>query len=676
MTKSSDAEIGSMSSVTARRATADISELCDTCGEYAVSPENEPITHRDSGVFAAGRDTVTSLFAAQAARTPEAVAVSLGSSGLTYGELDRKAEDLAARLAAEGAGPGAIVGLSLPRSLDLVVALLGILKSGAAYLPLDPAYPADRLVYMVEDADAALVVATPQAGAWLPAGRRRLDPDGGESDPSAKEGGRGGPAPTDLAYVIYTSGSTGRPKGVAIEHAAVTRLFGATRAWFGFGPRDVWTLFHSVSFDFSVWEIWGALFHGGRLVIVPDSATRDPTAFLRLLSEEGVTVLNQTPSAFYGLDRADEDRAGRDELALRHVIFGGEALDPRRLAGWYGRRGEATRFVNMYGITETTVHVTYRLLGPDDARRSGSPIGLPIPDLEILLLDGETMQPVRPGEVGEIFVGGAGLARGYLNRPELTQARFVPHPGRAGARLYRSGDLARLTEAGEYEHLGRADQQIKIRGFRVERGEIEAALLTHPAIRQAAVVLRADAGGPERLVAYLVCGDGERPSPARLKSHLAQGLPEHMLPALYVVVPELPLTVNGKLDQAALPAPGRERPDGPAYIAPRDEAERRLAALIAEGLGLARIGMDDNFFDLGGNSLLMVEIHRRLARDWPALALLDLYRHPNARALAAHLTATRAGASDALARAMARGARGRARPPLSPGVLPAGARHD
>ncbi|WP_186420504.1 amino acid adenylation domain-containing protein [Bosea sp. CS1GBMeth4] len=620
--------------------------------------------------------TLVDLFAAQVAAQPRAVALSFGPTSLSYAELDDRAEQLAEALAAMGAGPGTIVGLCLPRSLDLIVALLAILKSGAAYLPLDPAYPGERLAFMVEDADASIIIASDHAD-WLPPGRRRLDP----RQPGGAEAAPGQPARRraaagDLAYVIYTSGSTGRPKGVAVEHAAVTRLFGATQAWFGFRPADVWTLFHSVSFDFSVWEIWGALLHGGRLVIVPESTTRDPAAFLRLLADEGVTVLNQTPSAFAALDRADQDRGGRDRLSLRLVVFGGEALDPRRLADWYRRRGEHAHLVNMYGITETTVHVTYRPLSPADLARPSSLIGRPIPDLELLLLDADSMRPVPRGEIGEIFVAGAGLARGYLNRPELTAARFVPHPHRPGARLYRSGDLARQVDEQDYEYLGRADQQVKIRGFRVELGEIETALMSHPDIRQAAVLLRCDEG-QERLVGYLVAGGAERPSSAALKAHLGETLPEHMVPAAYVFVPDIPLTVNGKLDRGALPAPGRARPETAApYAAPRTALERRFADAVADIFQIDLVGIDDNFFDLGGNSLLVAELHRRLVRDLPWFALVDLYRYPNVRALAGHLAPRKPGALGSLAAARERGLRSRGLPASLPESVTTGGSHD
>lgn len=654
----------------------------------AAIPAQAPLSDRTASAAApVEAETLVTLFSARAAAQPRHVALSLGSASLSYAELDGRADQLAARLVAMGAKPGAIVGLCLPRSLELIVAMLAILKSGAAYLPLDPAYPGERLAFMVEDADAAIIVATSDCAGWLPPGRRWLDPHDRADADTARQPlpknllTRHLPAASDLAYVIYTSGSTGRPKGVAIEHAAVTRLFSATQAWFAFHPGDVWTLFHSVSFDFSVWEIWGALLYGGRLVMVPEGTTRDPTAFLRLLADEGVTVLNQTPSAFAALDQADRDRSGRDRLALRLVIFGGEALDPRRLAGWYERRGEHARLINMYGITETTVHVTYRPLSPAETTRRSSPIGRAIPDLDILLLDGDTMLPVPTGEIGEIFVAGAGLARGYLNRPDLTSARFVPHPHRPGARLYRSGDLARQIDEGEYEYLGRADQQIKIRGFRVELGEIETALLSHPAIRQAAVLLRAGSGGHDRLVGYLVTEGGERPSPAALKAHLASVLPDHMVPAAFVFVPHLPLTVNGKLDRAALPEPDRSRPDTAApYCAPRSALERQLAEIVADVLQIDQVGIDDNFFDLGGNSLLMAELHRRLAHDpthdMAGLGLIDLYRRPNLRALAGHLTPAGHGTLGALAAARERGIRSRGLTLSSLGAAPAGGSHE
>ncbi|MEU7109986.1 amino acid adenylation domain-containing protein, partial [Streptomyces sp. NPDC046215] len=366
--------------------------------------------------------------------------------------------------------------------------------------------------------------------------------------------------PGDAAYVIHTSGSTGRPKGVVIPHSNVIRLFETSAAHFAFGPDDVWTLFHSYAFDFSVWEIWGPLLHGGRLLIVPQTTTRSPAEFLELLRTEQVTVLNQTPSAFLQLITADTDTpAGTDPLALRYVIFGGEALEPAHLRPWAQRHGTTSpALVNMYGITETTVHVTHQqitdtLIEDPSAR---SLIGTPLPDLRVYVLD-HCLKPVPPGRTGEMYVAGPGLARDYLGRPALTAGRFVADPfGPPGTRMYRTGDLARRTPEGTLEYAGRADQQVKIRGFRIEPGEIEAALAAHPAVARAAVTARQTQGAGDRmLVAYAVPAPGHQPAPAELRAHLATVLPEHMVPSACVLLDALPLTANGKLDTKALPAP-------------------------------------------------------------------------------------------------------------------------
>ncbi|MET0397898.1 MAG: amino acid adenylation domain-containing protein, partial [Longimicrobiaceae bacterium] len=497
-------------------------------------------------------ERIEARFARRAAERPDAPAVTSGGSTLTYGELDARAGRLARRLRALGVGPETGVGIALERSAGLVVAILATLKAGGAYVPLDPAYPAERIAWVLQDSGAAVLVTASGLLPRLPAFRGAvlcIDTDEGAApepggDPAAAAG------PDSLAYVIYTSGSTGRPKGVQVTHRSVLRLFDATDPWFGFGADDVWTLFHSAAFDFSVWELWGALLHGGRLVVVPFAVSRSPEDFHRLLVEEGVTVLNQTPSAFRQLAEADRV-SGVDPraLRLRHVVFGGEALDPQALRPWLDRHGDRRpRLVNMYGITETTVHVTFRVLGRADLERGGSPLGAPIPDLALHLLD-RGLEPVPPGVPGEIFVGGAGVARGYLGRPELTAERFVPDPfgSEPGARLYRSGDLARRRADGEPEYLGRADRQVKVRGFRIETGEVEAALSAHPGVAAAAVDAREDAAGEPRLVAYVVAPAGApAPPPAELRAHLAASLPDYMVPAVFVVLDALPLTGNGK----------------------------------------------------------------------------------------------------------------------------------
>lgn len=422
-------------------------------------------------------------------------------------------------------------------------------------------------------------------------------------------------SPESLAYVIYTSGSTGKPKGVMVTRANVTRLFQATEPWFQFEQADVWTLFHSYAFDFSVWEIWGSLITGGRLVIVPFWVTRSPQDFYNLLAEEKVTVLNQTPAAFYQLIQVEESGYAKP-LALRHVIFGGEALNFANLRPWFSRHGDINpRLVNMYGITETTVHVTYRLLTARDAEgETGSLIGVPIPDLRFYLLDA-ALKPVPPGVVGEIYVGGAGVAQGYLNRTDLSAERFVSNPFAKGDRMYKSGDLARLLNSGDFEYLGRGDNQVKVHGFRIELGEIEAALAQYPGISQVAVMARKDGPGETKLVAYFVADAACAASGTHLSEFLQAKLPVHMIPYAYIAMPALPLTVNGKVDRQKLPAPDK----GAAartreYVAPQTEHEKILADILAEVLKIERVGVVDNLFELGADSLHVFQITSRAVK--------------------------------------------------------------
>ncbi|ONI80244.1 hypothetical protein ALI22I_43490 [Saccharothrix sp. ALI-22-I] len=554
-----------------------------------------------------GRDypvaTLPRLFAEQVARTPDAVAVTCEGRSLTYAELDDRANRLAHVLAGHGGAPERYVALRLPRSIDLVVAVLGVLKSGAAYLPIDPSYPADRVAGMVEDTRPVLTLTELPDLSGVPATAPAVDL-----------------RPGHPAYVIYTSGSTGKPKGVVIPHSNVARLFSATDRWFGFGPEDVWTLFHSYAFDFSVWELWGPLLHGGRLVVVPHEVSRSPRDFARLLADERVTVLNQTPSAFYQL--IAEKPTG---LSLRWVVFGGEALDVRKLAAWDGP-GE---LINMYGITETTVHVTWT---PADGT-----VGEPIPDLRVYVLD-DDLRPVPPGVTGEMYVAGAGLARGYLNRPGLTASRFVADPfGEPGTRMYRTGDLARWRD-GRLDYLGRADHQVKIRGFRIELGEIEAALEAHDDVAESVAAVREHAGR-KLIVGYVVPAAGRTaPAAGGLRGFLARSLPEHMVPSAFVALDRLPLTGNGKLDRKALPAPEWDA-SGSGYVAPRTEAERVLAEIWAQVLGVDRVGVEDGFFELGGDSIISIQIVSRARQAGFALVPRDLFTHPTVAALAAAASA-------------------------------------
>ncbi|MEU0229183.1 amino acid adenylation domain-containing protein [Streptomyces sp. NPDC006284] len=585
--------------------------------------------------------TLVSWFARQVALSPGAVAVSCDGVSLSYGELDARANRLARLLVEWGAGAERLVAVALERSVDLVVALLAVVKAGAGYVPVDPSYPAERIAYVLGDAAPALLVTTREA---LPAAQDvptvLLD------DPAtvADLAGRSGAALSGVvvraehpAYVIYTSGSTGRPKGVVVSHGQVVRLFTQTESWFSFGSDDVWTLFHSYAFDFSVWELWGPLLYGGRLVVVPFTVSRSPADFLALLVAQGVTVLNQTPSAFYQLMQAEQENPGLgDGLALRYVVFGGEALDLGRLTDWYARHPESAggpRLVNMYGITETTVHVTHRALDVATVAGQGaSLIGEPIPDLRLYVLD-NALQPVPAGVTGEMYVAGPGLARGYLNRPGLTGERFVADPyGPAGTRMYRTGDLARRHADGELEYLGRADDQVKVRGFRIELGEIQTCLAQHPAVAQAAVIVRDD-----RLIAYTT---GDTVPADELRTHLTQTLPAYMIPTAFVPLDAIPLTANGKLDRKALPDPDRDTTPTTAR-APRTPHEEVLCHLFADILGLERVGIDDSFFDLGGHSLLATRLVSRIRTTLHAeLSVKDLFDHPTVSGLARELAVT------------------------------------
>jgi amino acid adenylation domain-containing protein len=624
----------------------------------------------DAAPVGGGAALVHELFAAQAARRPDAVALVSGDQILTYGELARRSSRMARRLAELGVGPGMLVGLCAERSPELVLGVLAILAAGGAYLPLDPSHPMERLAYTLADAGAPILLAEEHLHERLPAGAARVvglhalasgEEAPGEVPPPAARAVPGDPG--DLAYVIYTSGSTGRPKGVEVSHANAARLFTVIRQAFAFGPDDVWTLFHSIAFDFSVWELWGALAFGGRLVVVPGETARSPEAFYELLRRERVTVLSQTPSAFRQLLWAEESALARGEemvADLRLVVFGGEALDPASLSPWLERHGEERPLlVNMYGITETTVHTTWRRLRQSDLAQPGSVIGRPLSDLSLYLLDGGG-RPVPIGVPGEIHVGGAGVARGYLARPALTAERFVPDPfagGVGGLRLYRSGDLARWRRDGDLEYLGRIDRQVKVRGFRIELGEIEAALAEHPGVREAVVVAREDRPGDVRLVGY-VSSAASDPSPQALAAFLAERLPAYMVPAAWVLRERLPLTANGKVDRAALPAPV-ERGEGGAYVAPRSPVEQVLAGIWEEVLELQRVGVEDDFFALGGHSLVAAQVTSRVLTAFSVeLPLRVLFERPTVAGLAAEVERLRGSGAAAVAPPLVRASPG------------------
>ncbi|NEQ20441.1 MAG: amino acid adenylation domain-containing protein, partial [Microcoleus sp. SIO2G3] len=642
------------------------------------------------------------LFEAQVERTPEAIAVVFEDQQLTYRELNAKANRLAHQLQAIGVGPEVLVGLCVERSLEMAIAILGILKAGGAYVPLDPTYPQQRLAFMLEDARIPVLLTQQHWVETLPPHQAQvicLDADWQASTEHDQDNPVSGVKPENLAYIIYTSGSTGQPKGVLIGHANVVRLLEATQSWYRFNEQDVWTLFHSYAFDFSVWELWGALLYGGRLVVVPYWLSRSPEDFYNLLCEQQVTVLNQTPSAFRQLIRVEEASAAVKNLALRLVIFGGEALELQSLRPWFDRHSDRSpQLVNMYGITETTVHVTYRPLTVADLdAASGSVIGRPIPDLQVYLLD-RYGQPVPIGVQGEIYVGGAGLARGYLNRPELTAEKFVPHPDKPDARLYRTGDLGRYLPNGDLEYLGRIDHQVKIRGFRIELGEIENVLAKHPAVQEAVVLDSEDVQGNKRLVAYVVARQsndlrirppsplilggtgftppkvgglggqndavcvssvnpksrallklgGNLPAPRPkiqnlksedLRSFLKQQLPDYMVPSAFVLLDALPLTANGKVDRRQLPTPDiAQRELNEAFVAPRTFEEKVLAEIWAEVLGVEQVGIHDNFFALGGDSIRSIQVRSRSQERGLNFSLQQLFHYQTISELAQNLT--------------------------------------
>ena len=581
--------------------------------------------------------TVHELVSRSAARWPDAVALVGVGTTVTYRELEERSSALARRLRALGVRPESCVGVCMARTPEMVVACLAILKAGGVYVPLDPAFPAERMHFMLSDVEARIVLvqsAAAPSGPWQLIDFADTLAES-EQEPESEAGALPEVDSGNACYVIFTSGSTGRPKGTTVTHRNVTRLIQGARERLSFGPNDVWTLFHSLAFDVSVWEIWGALTTGGRLVVVPYALSRNVHEFHELVRMERVTILSQTPSAFRQFESADGQAGG--ELALRAVVFGGEALHRPSVRRWAARHGYARPLlVNMYGITETTVHVTYHVLTEQDLDRELTQIGRPLPDLSVHVLDPHGhLCPI--GVTGEIHVGGAGVSRGYTKRPRLTAERFVPDhvTGRSGGVLYRSGDLARWNAHGGLDYVGRADTQVKIRGYRIETGEIEVVLGTHPRLLESAIVARSNPDGQADLACYLV-PDGMAPPTDELRAWLRERLPDYMVPRYFVVLNALPLTPQGKLDRRALPEPETVRPElGQEYEAPTGAVEELLADIWCRVLEVGQVGRHDNFFDLGGDSIRSLQV-LGMARDAQlALQLGDIVDSPTIAGLAA-----------------------------------------
>ena len=605
------------------------------------------------------------LFEAQVQASPDAVAVVFEGEQLTYGELNQQANQLACYLIEERqVTPDTLVGICVERSLEMIVGIMGILKAGGAYVPLDPDYPEARLTYMLEDAKLSTVLTQERLAGQTPVTAAQavyLDSQVMQDKLARYEAKNvvvNGLTSGHLAYVIYTSGSTGNPKGVMVEHQNVRRLFDASSVYFSFDKTDVWTMFHSFAFDFSVWEIFGALLHGGKLVVVPKLIAQSADEFCQLLRSEQVTVLNQTPSAFNQLARVDITK--RSKLNLRYVIFGGEALNYNALTPWVNKYGcEQPQLINMYGITETTVHVTYRRILTGDLQSGAeiSNIGLPLQDLNALVLSSQN-KLLPAGVPGELHVGGAGLTRGYLNRPELTAEKFIANPfndtanTNGGDRLYKTGDLVRRLHDGNLEYLGRIDHQVKIRGFRIELGEIEHELISHDEVNDAVVVALSDEAGNKRLVAYITHAKAQEMQSSDegllalrldfidvLKVSLGQNLPDYMVPSAFVVLEQLPLTPNGKIDRKALPAPDMSLQQK-SYVAPTTATEKLLCEIWQEVLGVEQVGITDNFFALGGHSLLVMSMIAKIQGAGLSLAAKDIFATPQLCGLASILDKT------------------------------------
>jgi amino acid adenylation domain-containing protein/non-ribosomal peptide synthase protein (TIGR01720 family)/FkbM family methyltransferase len=591
-------------------------------------PEEQQLLHlfNKTGIGYPKDRTILDLFERQVADKPISTAIIFENRKLRYKELNERSNQLAHYLRSKDVREESLVPICIERGLDMIVGLLGILKAGAAYVPIDPEYPEDRISYMLEDTAALIVVSSEESktriadsnnfeivsidGAWPLISKESTD----KVNVTVR--------PENLAYVIYTSGSTGKPKGVLIEHRNVVRLFETDSPLYHFTGNDVWTMFHSFCFDFSVWEIYGALFYGGRVVIVPKEATRDVELFSDLLIDQNVTILNQTPSAFYVLQDHLIEKA--NSIPVRYVIFGGEALNPSRLQPWK-ELYPACSLINMYGITETTVHVTYQEIEWQHIKGSRSIIGKPIPTLTAYILDRD--QNLLPsGVAGELHIGGAGLARGYLNRPELTRERFIKDPfsNEEDARLYRTGDLARWLPDGNLEYLGRIDEQVKIRGYRIELGEIESVLHECTLVSQAVVLAKPDKEGSKRLVGYVVPeGIFQREA---IVSYLKGKLPDYMVPALWVELERFPLTSNGKINKKALPDPDASGLIKNEYVAPVTEEEQVLARIWQEVLSVERVGIYDNFFELGGDSIKVIRVVHKLKKLFnKEIRVFDIY---------------------------------------------------
>ncbi len=573
--------------------------------------------------------TVSQLFEEQVQLVPNNIAVKFNEDFITYDELNKKSNQLAHYLRNKGIKPNDVVALRLNKSLEMIIAILGIIKAGGCYLPIDLSYPQERVSFMLEDSSAKMFLTNEQHKDDLSISIETFLLDINESNEIYKNDTNNllcVNTPEDLIYIIYTSGSTGTPKGVMLCHRNVVRLIKNDNFQFDFNSNDVWTMFHSVAFDFSVWELYGSLLYGSKLILVPELTSKDPNKFLSLLRDEHVTVLNQTPTYFYNLLDM-ELLTPNNDLSIRYIIFGGEALNPSLLLPWKEKYPN-TNFINMYGITETTVHVTYKKLTDKDLLSSNSNIGKPIPTLTTYIMDKNLH--IQPYNVkGEICVGGLGVCKGYLNRPELNKEKFVINPYNPDEILFRSADSAILTPNGDLHYVGRMDKQVKIRGFRIEIGEIENKLLKHPNVKKCVVLPKQNGSADSFLVAYIVAK--KEVSSDELKDYIRNLVPSYMIPSYFVFLDKIPINTNGKTDRKALLEMDIQVDTNKKYIAPRNDFEKTFQMILEKNLQIKKIGIDDDILNLGADSLTLMRITIELLEKNYIVNIQDIYEQKTIR---------------------------------------------
>lgn len=593
-------------------------------------------SNKNNNCFYPNNKTISQLFEEQVKLTPNGIAIKFKDTYLTYDELNKKANQVANFLKNLGITTNDVVAIRLNKSLEMIVGILGILKAGACYLPIDLSYPQERVSFMLRDSKAKLFLTNQlhkeDLEIEIPCHLLDFSSDN-EIYFNSEENLECINTPEDLIYIIYTSGSTGTPKGVMLCHRNVVRLIKNEHFQFDFNENDVWTMFHSVAFDFSVWELYACLLYGSKLILVPETTAKDPKKFLQLLRNENVTVLNQTPTYFYNL--LDRELLNEDfDLSVRYIIFGGEALKPNLVKPWKDKY-PFTKIINMYGITETTVHVTFKELSDEDLLLSSSNIGKPIPTLKVYIMD-KHLHILPYGVEGEMCVSGLGVCKGYLNRPELNNEKFVQNPYEPNEILYRSADDAILSKNGDLYYLGRIDNQVKIRGFRIEIGEIESKLLRHPSISKCVVLPKKNGDTDSYLVAYIVAN--EKISANELKLYISKLVPEYMIPSFFVFLDKMPLTSNGKVNRKELLNMEITTKSNTKYIEPRNDFEKTLQKILENTLNAKRIGIDDNILELGADSLTLMQITIKLLEENYIVNIQDIYEFKTIRSISDNFT--------------------------------------